>query len=422
MWSVALQGCALALTMATGVILARALGPAEYGAWAISLAAATSLGTIAALGLPNLLMRRVAEHNSKREWNLLSSTLSRSIRLSTASSLLIALVALAVAWLWRGEGAVHFILFAIAVAALPLTTLTNAWGAALRGLGHGVVAQAVPTLLRPFVLLVGVGTAALLLSVRTDAAFAMTMNLAGAFAALIGTFALYRRFRPAEVAMASTAQPIAGLWQECMPFMLVTMMGAVSARVDLFLIGALLDSHAAGLYEVAYRGADLVLLPLTATTAVIGPEYARRFALKDHRGLQKLVTQSTRGLVLLSAPIALCLIVFAGPIIRLIFGTQYAEGAGAMAVLSGGSLLMLVLGPVHVLLGMTGRSRTIAVGAFVGIGLGALLSVALIPRFGIEGAAAGRSIGQWLASGWLSWLALREIGIRTWALQGIKTP
>ncbi len=391
-------------------------GPPSTERGQSACAAATSLGTVAALGLPNLITRRVAELNSQQNWDALSSTLSRSLRITALASVLIAAVAIAIPWISGSHGSLNFVLFALAAAALPFTTLTNAWGASLRGLGHGVLAQSVPTIARPLMLVIGVGAISLLLPKGANAELAMGVNLVGAAAALIATAALYYKLRPAPLAIASRSHRISGLWQECMPFMLVSIMGVVGQRVDLFLIGALLDSHAAGLFEVAYRGADLVLLPLTATTAVIAPEFARRFSLKDHAGLQKLVTQSARGLVLLSAPIALLLILAAEPIIRTIFGAEYAAGARTMAVLSGGTLMMLLLGPVHVVLGMVGRSSASAVGAFAGIALGGCLSALLIPRFGIEGAAIGRSIGQWLAAGWLAWYALRRVGVTTWAL------
>ena len=70
------------------------------------------------------------------------------MKLAAAFSVVLALGAAALAYALGSIGGASALLFTAAVAALPFTTLTSTWGAALRGLGHGVLAQALPTLLR----------------------------------------------------------------------------------------------------------------------------------------------------------------------------------------------------------------------------------------------------------------------------------
>lgn len=416
--SLVLQALAIAITLATGVVLARTLGPAEYGAWATSLGALAALATITTLGLPNLVTRRVAESGSRHEWNVAETVIGRSIRLSAASAVAFALLAAAVVCALDGVRSTYALLFAVAVAALPFMTLTTIWGAAVRGLGHGVAAQALPTLLRPVILLAGVFVAIFLFSAKVDAQLAMLINLVAAGVTLVATAVLYRRIRPPEFGKASTSAKVDGLWQEAAPFMILSLTAVVGARIDLFLIAALLDVSAAGLYEVAYRGADLVILPLAATTAVLAPEYAKRYALEDRRSLQRLVTQSCRGLLILSAPVAVCLVLMPGPIVWLVFGPEYARSAESMAILAAGYLVTLVMGPVHVLAGMIGHGRASATGAIAAAVLGASLSLLLIPKFGIQGAALSRAIGQVTTAIWLGWWIQRRTGIRTSAWGG----
>lgn len=418
--SLVLQALAMVTTLATGVVIARALGPAEYGAWATSFAALATLGALAALGFPNLITRRVAGHQSRHEWDAARTVMTRSVRLSTACATALALVAGGIVYAADGIASTHALLFAVTVAALPFVTLTNIWGAALRGLGHGVVAQALPTVLRPLLLLLGVGVALLVFVARPGALLAMLINLAAAILTFVATFALYRRLRPQELVSAHANGPVPGLWQEAFPFMILSIIAMVGARIDLFLIAGLLDAHAAGLYEVAWRGADLVTLPLTATTAVLAPEYAKRHGRQDIYGLQRLVTQSSRGLLLLSAPVAVCLVLLPGPIVSFVFGSDYARSADSMAILGAGYLFVLVMGPVHVLASMVGLGRASAAAALLAAVLGAALSLLLIPKFGIRGAALSRAIAQITAAMWLGWLIFRRTGIHTAAFTRLQ--
>ncbi len=422
--SLGVQGLAILLTLATGVVVARALGPAEYGAWATSVAALGMFGALAALGLPNLVTRRVSDHQSRHEWQAARTVITRSVSISTVCAVMLALVAAFVVRATEVIPTAARLLFALTMAALPFVTLTNVWAAVLRGLGQGVAAQALSTLLRPLLLLAGVSIAVFALGARAHALLAMLVNLGAAVVTLGAALLLYRRVRPAELASSrasgQVSGQVSGLWQEALPFMVVSLLALVGARIDLFLIAALLDAHAVGLYEVAYRGADLVMLPLTATTAVLAPEYAKRHGLRDQEGLQRLVTQSCRGLLLLSAPLALCLILVPVPIVTFVFGPEYARSADSMALLAAGYLIVLIMGPVHVLAGMVGYSRASAAGALLAALLGTALSLVLIPRYGIQGAALARAIGQTTAAMGLGWLILRRTGIRTTAFARLR--
>ena len=58
--SFALNVTANALALVTALLLARTLGPADYGVYALALVCANLLGFVATLGFPQLIVREVA--------------------------------------------------------------------------------------------------------------------------------------------------------------------------------------------------------------------------------------------------------------------------------------------------------------------------------------------------------------------------
>jgi len=69
------------------------------------------------------------------------------------------------------------------------------------------------------------------------------------------------------------------------------------------------------------------------------------------------------------------------------FGAGFSTGQGAMIVLCFGQWVNVALGPVALLLTMTGHERDALVGIAWGAGVNLLLSAVLIPPLGMIGAA-----------------------------------
>jgi O-antigen/teichoic acid export membrane protein len=86
------------------------------------------------------------------------------------------------------------------------------------------------------------------------------------------------------------------------------------------------------------------------------------------------------------------MVLLASPLLSLLYGSSYAEGAHALQLLTVAQLLAVMGGPAGTLLNMSGHEREhlrgIAAGAIVNVALNALL----IPHYGIEGAASATCI------------------------------
>jgi O-antigen/teichoic acid export membrane protein len=112
--------------------------------------------------------------------------------------------------------------------------------------------------------------------------------------------------------------------------------------------------------------------------------------------------------LLAALPVAVFLIVLGQPILSLVFGEAYGVGGTALGILCAGQLANAATGSLTLILNMTGHERDTVMGLGSAAIVNVILNLLLIPRFGIEGAAAATaiSVAAWNA------LLLRKLHAR----------
>jgi O-antigen/teichoic acid export membrane protein len=130
---------------------------------------------------------------------------------------------------------------------------------------------------------------------------------------------------------------------------------------------------------------------LLANSAVAAPRFAALHAARDTEGVARLAVRSTILTTVTSVPLLLIFLVFPAHILSL-FGTQFEAGAQVLIILTIGQFVNAATGPVGYLLNMSGfhriEGRIAVAGALITVGL----CFALIPFWGILGAAAANAI------------------------------
>ena len=193
-----------------------------------------------------------------------------------------------------------------------------------------------------------------------------------------------------------------------LPFMWLSAIWYVNSRVDLLILGSLKSHADVGVYAVVIRVAGLVVLATYTVNTVIAPRIAAYHHQGDHARLQRLIEASAQRTFLLCLPLALLLMFAGGPLLHLAFGTEYARGWAPLAILTFAQLVNVLSGPTGVILNMAGlervTNRTFTLSAI----MNAVLNFALIPKFGIVGAATATSLSL-IAWNLVLW---REVRIR----------
>ena len=189
--------------------------------------------------------------------------------------------------------------------------------------------------------------------------------------------------------------------------------------IDFFVASALVSSGATtseqvGVYAACVRVAVALVLFLTAVSYVFSPFVADLHARGERERLDRLFKAITRWTVAGTIPALLLMLIDPQGILRIFGGSNFAQGTTALRILAIGQGVNVSVGAAGFVLIMAGRTGwDLAVYAASAV-LDFALALVLVPKFGINGAAAAQAITIAL-SNWLRLsLVRRFVGIFPW--------
>src|SRR5581483_1734432 len=171
----------------------------------------------------------------------------------------------------------------------------------------------------------------------------------------------------------------------------------VIAQSDKVLIGIFLTTRDLGIYAVAAGLVTFVSIILQSVNQIFSPTIAGLHAKRDYVLLGRMHQTLTKWILGLSIPLATVMILFA-PTLMGIFGRDVEAGWPILVIGTVGQLVNCATGSVGYLLLMSGNQKRLI--AIQGFTAGVLLAVTmtLVPRFGIIGAAVASAISVLLSN------------------------
>jgi len=405
------------LTFLMSLLLARLLGTTGYGTYAYALAWVSLLSVLSIFGLDKLLVREIAVYNTRSSWNLMSGLLRWSNITALVVSLGFALLAGITIWILsdRLESQMTYTLL-IALVMLPLIVLLRLRQAAMRGLHHVVGGQLPETLIMPISFFIVVGGMYLFMKNALSApAVVIAQVVAVGIALLIGV----RQLQTSLPQSAKEAHPVYQSWTWTyivMPLVFLDTMTMINSQIDIILLGLMKSTGMVGVYAVAKKGAALITFILIAVNIALAPTIASMYAAGEMDKLQRMITKSARVILIGSLPIAIVLILFGHWFLLFFFGQDFVHGEKALAILSAGQLINAAMGSVGLLLIMTGYERDAAMCVGISAVLNIILNAFLIPKWGLEGAAAATTTTVIFWNILLAILVYKRLGIHSTAL------
>jgi O-antigen/teichoic acid export membrane protein len=401
------------LTVGAVVLLARILGPHDFGVYAYAYALITTLALPAQGGLPALVIRQVAAYQVREEWGLMRGLLRRANQGVIVFSALLVIIAAGATWLLMPRlSSDQVYTFLVALGILPLLALASIRSGVLVGMRNVVIGQVPEQIVRPMLLIIIAGTLVLLHDAPAlTPVSAMAAHLLAAGVAFgLGAWLLHMRM-PGTVRSASPEYETRDWVRSVVPLSLLAGAQVLNTQMDVIILGLFRPSEDVGIYRVAAQGALLVAFPLFAISAALAPHISRLHAVGDKVRLQRMITLGARVAFLVALPLAVIFVVAGDNVLRLVFGESYARGHIALALLSAGFLLNTAAGLVATTLNMTGQERvTAAIFGLTSVG-NILLNWILIPVWGMNGAAVATAITLLLWGVWLSHQVLVRLGI-----------
>ena len=388
--TVALSGATLVSNVVITFALARLAGADGYGVYAFAMAFSGLLAVPAVLGVSPLVVRTVAAAGVTDDWGRLRGALRRANQAVLSGSVVVVVLGAVGLLVLRSGRAELGTASLVALGLVPVIALVTVRAAVLQGLGRVLLARVPEAVVQPTVFLLLL--VLLAATGKLDGVRAVGAQLAAAVVALVvGAVALTRAL-PAVVRAAAPVYDDRVWLRAIGPLLAINAVSQLTQRADVLLLGTLRGPTDAGVFAVANRAAGLCSFFLTAAVYPLAPLVARLWAEQRPRELQSVVTRAARITSLGALVIAVPMVVLAKPLLSL-FGTEFAGASVALVVLCLGQVVNAVTGACGVVLMMTGHesevARAVVVGSVAGIGL----NVALIPPFGVTGAAVGTAVG-----------------------------
>lgn len=383
-----------ALSYLFNILVARSIGAEAFGLFSIGLSIANVGDRVALLGFDNTLLRYIAIYEGEQTWDRLRDTLRLATRFVALGGLLVGSILFFSAD-WLASRAFHqpelgFVLRIFALA-LPFSALTTLWIFSIQSFKAMHYVAIVRDLLRPGfqivlaggLLVVGWGLRGVLV------AYAVPTLLAAACALfLLGRLVRGRRIMRPEPDVpprpAGVDRP--ALIAFAVPMYLLSLTSAVTARTGTVLLGALSVPGQAGVYFAAFRTVSLGLLALEGFNAIFSPIIADLHNRGERDQLAGLYRVVTKWQLTLTLPLFMGMAILA-PRIMALFGHEFRAGGTALAILCVAFGVHSAAGSVSPLLEMTGRPTLNLINVLLSFALNVALTVTLIPRFGIVGAA-----------------------------------
>ena len=386
--SIAIKIFGLGFSLLTAIVLARTLGPEQYGVYSYVLAIVSILAIPAMFGLPALIVRETAKAEVKQEWGLMRGLWSWANRITASLSVLIAVIAAVVLWLNRDSfSQIQFLTFAWGIAFIPLSALAALRGASLRGLRKVIQGQLPEQVLRPLLFIVALVVVSLLGNIKITAASAMMFNALSAGVAFIFGAWLLLREKPKQFKIVTKEYDKKAWSNSVVPLAMVSGLDIILQQTDIVMLGLLGTNEDVGLYRVAVQGAMLLVIGTEAVKAITMPYLVKYYSQNNSAIFKIIITKSTRVGFLFSLIIFLIFIFFVKYILRSVFGEDYVDSYYILILLSLGQLVHTFIGIVGSVLNMCGYEKSTLYSQLIAVFLNVTLNIILIPLYGIEGAA-----------------------------------
>jgi len=392
------------LTAAAGyffkIYLARVLGAEALGLYALGMSIVGVVGLFIGVGLPSSATRFVAEYYSRGEFLRLGTFLQGSLMLLLLGNLFFGGLVL-----WVGPWiSVHFYhaptltsYFGFFVPIMCFGVFTTFFGQAMAG--YQDVGRR--TIITNFI---GTPANILIAVILISMGFGLRGYLAAQVLSAVLVLALLAacmwKLTPRE---ARAEKPSSRIDKRVIAFSLtafgIATLDFLLTQSDKIVLGYYLRPKQVGIYAVAMALVAFVPVVLQSVNQIFSPTIAELHAAGEHALLQKLYAALTKWILILTLPLAFAIIFFSRPLIAM-FGHGFEAGAAVLVIGTVGQLFNCAVGSVGFLLLMSGNQLRMVKIQACNAALMISLSLLLVPRFGIIGAAIASTISVMVTNLW----------------------
>jgi len=407
---VAMRALGMALMFAAHLAMAWSSTTTDLGNYFILIGVTNIVASAGSMGLGPAAIRFLPAFAAQQRRDLQAGYIYTTLKVTIAGTLLISGAAAIGAAMFQHELTpdvrVGLFLFAIL---LPLTTLQFVSLDLLRACGLPLHGQTATSFVPPLLVFGGV----MIASQFGQLSFEMIGAIACISAALTVIIQLdaLRRLVFRRLAGVSPQAELPEWVRTSLPIMASSVVYLSALSIDWLFVASLTTVAESAIYRVALYLLTIQGMVDTTFYAVVGTYISRNYHHQSKEDYQAFVRKMNA--VQLAVTFIVFLVLFCAPASILgIYGRDFVAGDVSLQILVATWLLRSSLGPQEMLLNITGHERAVTMAHVLAIFLAMAFSLALIPMYGITGAAMAHAIA-WGSTGILlhQWV-VRKLGLR----------
>lgn len=400
-----LLGSAAALTVkvlaalslfAMNVVITRTVGASEAGLFFLGFTLITIVATVGRVGLDQAVVKFVATAYASDAFGLLHAVYRKAVSWTLCVTALAALV------LWMNAEPIADAIFSIEgfgpvlhnmIIAAPFIAVYIIHAQALQGLKRISKSMLISSVCLPTIILVAI----LIFPVTTANELSNYFVIASMITVVIGGL-FWMQSAPRSTLNRSTNTrenttfSASLLRKTCMPLWTVAIVHQVIQWSSQLMLGVWEDAQAIAFFATAQRTAMLTSFILFAVNSIAAPKFAVMYHAGDHDGLKRLALLSVKMMMVVAVPTTLFILIFPEWLMRM-FGDEFVAASTVLMILALGQFVNIATGSVGYLLSMTGNEVKVRDNMLISGALTVILGVALIPAFGVIGAAVAYACG-----------------------------
>ena len=369
-----------------GIYVARYLGPEQFGVYSYAAAFVAMFGAVAGLGLNGIVVRDLVNHPQERDGYLGTAFWLKLI----GAFLTLGLLAIAVQFT-SNDATTNLYIFIIASGLIFQSFDVVDFHFQSKVLSKYVsiarlIQLALSSILKLYFIFI---QADLFWFVLVSLVDQITLALSLAFAywrQKIGSF--FGRFN-----LGTAKTMLRNSW----PLMLSGIAIGLYMRIDQIMIKEMLGEREVGLYSAAIRLSEAwYFIPMIITTSLFPAIVSAKKISRElyHQRLQRLCTLMTW----LAITVALPMTFLADSVVRLLYGEYYQEAGSVLAIHIWGAVFVFLGVASGVYFTAENYTKKFFYRTVLGAVSNILLNLALIPRYGINGAAVATMLSLFIAN------------------------
>jgi O-antigen/teichoic acid export membrane protein len=390
--STAGQGVGKLLAFATQPVLARLLGPTFYGFYAAGVALINGLQIVSRFGMENGVVRYVAHYREHEDAARVRGTIIMALLFPIALSVVLSVALFFGAgflassgWLKENGTMMATVLRGFAFV-LPFFVFMSMTAWATQGFKTVTYAAYIQQLIRPGLFLLFVGVCYVLGAkiFGVIAAYALAMLIAG----LVGLYYVRKLFPDLFDRRAQTTFETKALFGVSIPMSITQGAQYLNNFSAILILGVFAAGAPVGIFNAAARTATFLTVVRFAFSGIFSPIISSLHARQDTEEIGRLYKDVSRWIFTGAFALFLVLVVFAPEVLG-IFGEAFGAGVTALIIVAVAQLYSSSVGPAPRMLAMTGNQNYAMIATSTAAITGVIVSLILIPRFEVMGAAVG---------------------------------